>query len=159
MSPMSKCEYVQAILQRYHDAPRRAKSRILDELCATTGYHRKWAIAKLRALSRRRRPVRCRPGPGSRYARPEVLTPLTHCWRTAHYPCSKRLKSLVPLWLDAYQQTFGPVAADVVHALQRISPATIDRLLRTQRQRVVRRQTTTKPGRLLRHQIPIRTHQ
>jgi len=160
MSPMSKREYVHAILERYHQAARQAKSRILDELCATAGYHRKYAIAKLRALSCRRRPVRHRPGPRSRYTRPEVLTPLVRCWRTAHYPCSKRLKALVPLWLEPYQRTFGALAAEVVQALRRISPATIDRLLRAQRLRVARRrQTTTKPGRLLRHQIPIRTHQ
>jgi len=157
---MSKREYVQAILERYHQAARRAKSRILDELCATAGYHRKYAIAKLRALGRRRRPVRQRPGPRSRYAQPEVLTPLVRCWRTAHYPCSKRLKALLPLWLGPYQQTFGPLSLAVCQALHRISPATIDRLLRAQRLRVARhRQTSTKPGRLLRHQIPIRTHQ
>lgn len=163
MSPMSKREYVQAILERYHQAARRAKSRILDELCATAGYHRKYAIAKLRALRdavSRRRTVRPRPGPRSRYARAEVLIPLVRIWRAAHYPCSKRLKALLPLWLDAYQQTFSRLAAEVVQALQRISPATIDRLLRAQRLRVARRRcTTTKPGRLLRHQIPIRTHQ
>jgi len=161
---MSKREYVHAIIQRYYEASRRAKSRILDELCATAGYHRKYAIAKLRAIQqvvrRRRRLGRPRPGPRSRYARTEVLTPLVRCWRTAHYPCSKRLKALLPLWLAAYQRTFGRLAVDVVQALQRISPATIDRLLRAQRLRVARRrQTSTKPGRLLRHQIPIRTHQ
>ncbi|MBI3324164.1 MAG: integrase [Candidatus Omnitrophica bacterium] len=165
MSPMSKREYVQAILERYHQAARRAKSRILDELCATAGYHRKYAIAKLRALrqavARHRKPgAPPRPGPRSRYARPEVLTPLVRCWRTAHYPCSKRLKALLPLWLGPYQQTFGQVSLVVCQALHRISPATIDRVLCTQRLRVVRRrQTSTKPGRLLRHQIPIGTHQ
>jgi len=159
MSPMSKREYFQAIVQRYHAAPRHEKSRILDEFCTTCGYHRKYAIAKLRQGGRRRHGRR-RPGRPSCYARPEVLTPLERIWRTAHYPCSKRLKALLPWWLGSYQQTFGRLAADVAHALQRISPATIDRLLRTQRLRVARRgRTTTKPGRLLKSQIPIGTHQ
>ena len=61
MSPVSKREYVHAVTQRYQQAPRAETSRILDELCAICGYHRKHAIATLRAASRPRRPRR-KPG-------------------------------------------------------------------------------------------------
>jgi hypothetical protein len=159
MSPVSRREYVQAILQRYQQASREAKSRILDELCAVSGYHRKWAIAKLRALSQPR-PRHRKPGRPSAYAQAAILQPLRRIWQTAHYPCSKRLKMILPCWLAPYQQTFGPLAAPIQQALRRVSPATIDRLLRAVRVHSARHaRAATKPGRLLRHQLPIRTHQ
>ena len=44
MSQTSKDELVSALRPRYHQANRTEKQRILDELIATTGYHRKYAI-------------------------------------------------------------------------------------------------------------------
>ena len=50
--------------------------------------------------------------------------------------------------------------ADVTNALLRISPATIDRILKTIRINHTKRgRSTTKPGTLLRKQIPIKTNQ
>lgn len=46
MSPRSKREYTEAIHKRYKHASRSEKKVILDEFCATTGYHRKYAIFK-----------------------------------------------------------------------------------------------------------------
>ena len=48
MSPRSKQEYLRAIFQRYISASKVAKHQILTEVCATTGYHRKSAIRRLR---------------------------------------------------------------------------------------------------------------
>jgi NAD(P)-dependent dehydrogenase (short-subunit alcohol dehydrogenase family) len=41
-------EVVSAVANRYQSAERSAKGRILDELCATTGWHRKHAVRALR---------------------------------------------------------------------------------------------------------------
>jgi hypothetical protein len=160
MSPVSRKEYLQAIVPRYQQAGRAEKTRILDEFCATCGYHRKAAIRRLRrALGPA--PIRRRkPGRPSRYDTPAIRTPLQRIWQTAHYPCSTRLKAILPCWLGPYQTSFGPLAAPVRHALQAMAPATIDRLLRRVRVRSARHaRAATKPGRLLRHQLPIRTHQ
>jgi hypothetical protein len=59
MSPTSKREHIHAVRQRYAHASKQAKGRILDELCATLGYHREAAIRVLagpapRSRSRRR---------------------------------------------------------------------------------------------------------
>lgn len=91
---------------------------------------------------------------------PRFIPPLQRIWQTAHYPCSKRLKAILPLWLGPYQHTFGHLPVAVCQALLAISPATIDRLLRAIRVKSARHAlAATKPGRLLRHQLPIGTHQ
>src|SRR5262252_6998106 len=41
-------EVVSAVAERYRSAKRAGKGRILDELCATTGWHRKHAVRALR---------------------------------------------------------------------------------------------------------------
>jgi hypothetical protein len=41
-------EVVAAVAKRYRSSDRTAKGRILDELCATTGWHRKHAVRALR---------------------------------------------------------------------------------------------------------------
>lgn len=159
MSPISKQEYVQAIVERYRCAPRREKARILDAFCATCGSHRKSAIRTLRQAQRPAPRVR-KSGRPSRSARSEIRTPLQRIWQTAHDPCSKRLKAIRSLWLGASQPVFGRLAPEVSQALQAISPATIDRLLRAIRVKSARHAlAATKPGRLLRHQLPIRPHQ
>ncbi len=66
MSPVSKREYIQAIVQRYQQASRTEKSRLLDECCAICGYHRKHAITLLRAAAHPR-PPRRKPSRPSRY--------------------------------------------------------------------------------------------
>src|SRR3990172_695839 len=61
MSVRAKWEYLRAIHGRDRQAPREGKGQILDEFCATTGYHRKAALRLLhgpppgRARSRRGR--------------------------------------------------------------------------------------------------------
>jgi hypothetical protein len=41
-------EVVSVVMKRYRSAKRTDKGRILDELCATTGWHRKHAVRALR---------------------------------------------------------------------------------------------------------------
>ena len=67
---------------------------------------------------------------------------------------------ILPLWLPIYVKEFGRLSLEVVKALHRISPATLDRLLEPTRVKYRGRgRTTTKPCTLLRKQIPIKTHQ
>jgi hypothetical protein len=47
MSLRAKEEYLRAVHGRYRQATRAAKGQILDEFCATTGYHRKSALRLL----------------------------------------------------------------------------------------------------------------
>ena len=160
MSPRSKREYTEAVHKRYKKASMREKTAILDEFCATTGYHRKYAILLLRGFKRFTRPKPKKRGRKPFYQNEAVLNPLKRIWRAANLPCSKRLKVILPLWLPGYALFFEPLSLDAIKALKRISPATIDRLLKPARMEYKRHgRSTTKPGTLLRRQIPVKVHQ
>lgn len=160
MSPRSKKEHIEAIFLRYKRAPYKEKTIILDEFCATCGYHRKHAIRLLRRFRRFINPKIKKQGRSPVYHTKVILKPLKQIWLTANLPCSKRLKAILPLWLPGYVQFFGDLPSEVSQALLNISAATIDRLLHPVRiQYKTRGRATTKPGTLLRKQIPIKTNQ
>jgi len=160
MSPRSKKEYVETIFLRYKQATREQKILILNEFCATSGYHRKHAIRLLRKYKRFQKPKPKKPGRAPLYAQPSILKALKKIWLGANLPCSKRLKAIIPLWLPGYVQSFGNLSPNVSQALLKISPATIDRLLQPTRLHYKKRgRATTKPGTLLRNQIPIKLNQ
>jgi len=160
MSPQSKREYIEAVFLRYKHAARTNKSRILDEFCDTLGYHRKHAIRLLRKYKRFTRPKPKTRGPKPVYHKETILKVLKKIWLAANLPCSKRLKAIIPLWLPGYQSLHGPLPAETHDALMAISASTIDRILKPTRIRYSRHgRSTTKPGTLLRKQIPIGTNQ
>jgi len=160
MSPQSKKEYLEAIFKRYKNAPRSGKHVILDEFCAATGYHRKHAIRLLRGFKRFTKPQPKPRGPKPVYDSPELLKALKKIWLAANLPCSPRLKASLPLWVPSYGPTFGELSPQILRDLERISAATIGRLLKPVRSQYKKRgRATTKPGTLLRKQIPLKTNQ
>jgi hypothetical protein len=160
MSPRSKREYVDAVHRRYKSASRSERTIILNELCATCGYNRKYAIRLLRGFKRFTKPKPRKRGKPAVYQKDDILVPLRRIWLEANLPCSKRLQAILPLWLPGYGQYFGQLSEEVTNALLSISPATIDRLLKPVRIQYKKRgRSTTKPGTLLRNQIPILTNQ
>ena len=78
---------------RYTLASKRGKSRILDELCANTGWHRNHARKALRsALQPKIVTVRSvRP---LKYG-PDVIAALTVCWTVLGMPAGKRLAPML----------------------------------------------------------------
>lgn len=160
MSPRSKRDYVEAIFLRYKHASRKEKTTILDEFSTVCGYHRKHAIRLLRGFKRFTKPKGKKRGRPSLYHKSDILNPLKSIWLAANLPCSKRLKAILPLWLPGYVRQFGDLCPEVTTALVTISPATIDRVLKSVRVSYHKRgRATTKPGALLRKHIPINTNQ
>jgi hypothetical protein len=152
----SRREYLEAIGKRYRKAARKEKSIILGEFCAICGYNRKYAIRLLKkkslpALSRK-------PGPVSIYAKEQLLVPLKKIWFATDQMCSKKLKAAIPLWLPFYEGEYEPLLPDARQKLLAMSPATIDRLLKPLRALYKKGRCSTKPGTLLKNQIPIKTH-
>src|SRR6185503_16457386 len=121
MSLSAKRESLARLHGRYSRAGRLHKTRILDEFCATCGYHRKSALRLLRrplaALT-----TRARPGPKRTYD-PLVLLPvLKVIWLSSDQLCSKLLRAAVPEWLAHYERRHSPLAAGVKEKLLTISP-------------------------------------
>lgn len=161
MSPKSKQEYTAIMAGRYKKAKKRnSKNMILNEYCRITKYHRKHAIRKLNNFRFYTKPKRKKPGRPSQYNKSKILMPLKTIWLQANLPCSKILKAIIPLWLPHYAETYAPLDLPVIKALKRISPSTIDRLLKPIRPKFKKHGLGgTKPGSLLRKNIPIKTNQ
>jgi hypothetical protein len=88
-----------------------------------------------------------------------VVRELIKLWELLNYSCGKRLVAILPELIVKLEQ-FGELrlAPSSRAKLLRISAATVDRLLQPERRRQqLRRRSHTKPGTLLKHQIPIRT--
>ena len=155
MSQKSKWEYLKAIYTRYRKVSKPLRARILDEFCQVCGYNRKYAIRLLNG------PAPQKPKTIPKGRRPtyglKVILSLTAIWEAAGYPCSARLKALLPLWLPWAQKRFA-ISAQAQKQLLSISPATIDRRLKPKKRQLKNRlYGRTKPGTLLKHHIPIKT--
>ncbi|MFZ5503067.1 MAG: integrase [Pseudomonadota bacterium] len=158
MGKQEKRAYLDAIRARYRRAKKAGKTTILNEFCEVCGYHRKYALRLLGAPFRRAKTPSCKPGPTSRYETPELIEALRTIWLASDQLCSKRLKAALPLWLPHYALSFRPLSPETQGLLNTISAATIDRLLKPIRAKVGRRGLSgTKPGTLLKKQIPIQT--
>lgn len=160
MSPRSKREVLEAIVIRYRNATRTIKTAILNEFCETCGYHRKHAVRLLATFRRFRKPAVRKRGREPIYRPEELLIPLKRIWRQAYMPCSKRLKAVIPIWLRGYAKRYGPLPLPMLNALLRISPATMDRMLKPVRATYrLHGRATTKPGTLLKKHIPVKVDQ
>ena len=71
--------------------------------------------------------------------------------------CSSQLKTVIPMWLPYYEQEYKPIYDETRLLLLSVSPATLDRILSPVRAHYRKGCCGTKPGTLLRNQIPIRT--
>ena len=152
----SRKDYLEAIRNRYRKAGRKEKTIILGEFCATCGYNRKYAIR----LLRKKPPsfIKRKPGPAFRYEKEVLLLPLKRIWFATDQMCSKKLKAAIPLWLPFYEGEYESLLPDVRQKLRAMSSATIDRLLKPLRALYKKGRCSTKPGTLLKNQIPIKPH-
>lgn len=154
MSQRTRTEVLARQRDRYARAGQAHKTKIINELVELFDYHRKAAIRALQP-----RPVLAAPfviGRPREYDPDRLRAPLKAIWLAALQPCGVRLKACLPDWLPTYEEDHRRLDADVRRALLAASRATLDRLLIPARIEH-RRRATTRPGTLLRHQIPLRT--
>jgi hypothetical protein len=149
---------------RYRRASKKQKQLILDELCALTDWHRDHARRALRAVASR--PVgvtRRRQVTSPRRRDPvydeKLVDIIRVAWAVLDGPCGKRLVPVLPELISVLERCGEVlVSAEQREQLARISAATIDRRLAADRKRLeLKGRSGTKPGGLLKHQIPIRT--
>lgn len=147
---ISREEQLEKLRKRYVGRGSEGRSRILDELCEQYGYHRKHAIRLLNGVAA---PRKSPPGPQRQYDPISKL--VERIWTAGEQPCGKRLAQMLPLWLPHYQRRYGKLLPTQRKLADQVSPATLDRLLAPLRSRHLRGLSGTKPGSLLRQQIPV----
>ena len=147
-------ELLTKLRRRYETAGGEHKRKLLDQAQELLGYHRKAAIRALRQASVERgpriitgRPVEYEPRLLGRWLRP--------IWRATDYACGRRLVAMLPEWIPAYEQYERRLPGEVREKLLLASGRTLDRLLEPLRVAGTGR-SLTRPGSLLRQQIPIR---
>ncbi len=154
MSQQTRIEVLTKLRRRYQSAGVAYKGKLLDQAQELLGYHRKAAIRAMRAPEVVRgppiisgRPVKYEPGLLLRWLRP--------IWAATDYACGRRLVAMLPEWIPAYEQHERRLPGEVREKLLMASGRTLDRLLEPLRVAGAGR-SLTRPGTLLRHQIPIR---
>jgi hypothetical protein len=155
MSQRSKRELFAEIRPRYLKAKKAQKQKILDEFTAATGYHRKYAIRLLKHgyLRRKSKPK----GRRATY-RGEVVQALEQIWEIYGRICSKRLHPYLPEGIKVLERCDElRLSAGTKELLLHISRSSIDRCLAPARFNHPHGLSTTKPGVLLKKNIPVRT--
>lgn len=156
MAHKSKREYLMTIYERYQRSDQKTKEGILDEFTKVCGYHRKYAIGLLN------RPLAEEKGPRKSTKRPytystKSLGIIQSIWEVAGYPWSERLKALIQVWMPWIKKQYK-LGAKTQKEVVSISARQMDRRLCSKKLLLKkRRYGTTKPGSLLKSQIPIRT--
>jgi hypothetical protein len=154
---------------RYQKSSRKGKNRLLNEFIELTGYNRCYASYLLRNHNRKvyinnktaiigdlnKRKRRRRP----KLYGEKILKYLKKIWAICDFICGKRLAPILPEIISKLEQ-FGEIklSGEVRKKLFTISPATIDRLLKAEKKKLtIKGKSHTRPGTLLKSQIPIRT--
>lgn len=141
----------------YKRGDRVKKHSILSTLQEEFGYHRKAAIRLLNGYNQDTYGLP-RPGRQPSYNSPELLEALKRIWFASDQMCSKKLKAALPLWLSHYESTFEALSVETKQQLLKISAPSIDRALKPIRLHSGRKGLSgTRPGSLLKTQIPIKT--
>lgn len=157
MSLSTRREYLIKIKPRYLKASKEEKTHMLDEFCESTKMNRKYVMSLLQARValtwKQERPRKAR-GPVYDNA---VTYYVKKIWDILDAPCGQRLASALPATIDALvRHREMTIPEEIQRKLVKISSSTIDRLLKRWK-RMKRRSLhgTTKPGSLLKRQIPI----
>lgn len=154
MSQTTRKEVLKKLRRRYQNAGAEHKRKLLDQAQELLGYHRKSAIRALGAPEVPSVPHLITGRPLT--YEPERLLPwLKPVWQATDYACGRRLEAMLPEWIPAYEQHERKLPAEVKDKLLLASARTLDRLLQPLRVSGGGR-SLTRPGTLLRHQIPIR---
>jgi hypothetical protein len=157
------------VATRYQKAGKKEKGVILNEFTKLTGYGRRYASYVLRSHGKKVRINKNFVIQGdirkkTRRRKPKVYDSavegaLKKIWHIMDCICGKRLAPIlkeVVRRLERFREI--RLSDEVRQKLFRISPASIDRLLAKERRRYqIKGRSNTKPGTLLKHQIPIRT--
>jgi hypothetical protein len=141
---------------KYRLASQEKRKKILDEITDLIGIHRKSLIRMLNRDHKRKKKHR---GQKPKYQYDDILPVLKEIWLSSDQMCSKKLHVAIKEWLPYYEKENGTLPEFARLQLLSISPATIDRALKKIKAKTKRKGLGgTKPGRILKNQIPIKVH-
>jgi hypothetical protein len=158
LSMKARVEVIDKHKKKYQRASKKRKSAILDSVCLSTGLSRDRAARLLSGSDTlRHKDSLKKRGRKTKY-KSDVYLPLRKIWAYMDFACGKRLAAGMDDMLDALMK-FGEIqcAEEVERKLRSISAATMDRLLVNDRESMrLKGISTTKPGTLLKKNIPLR---
>lgn len=158
MSICSRVEYIKQVKPRYLKADKQEKKKILDEFCRNTGYNRKYAIRRLAASRPVERKKTFSRKNNYRYSNEDIYW-LAKIWEIMDHPCGQRMEPELPNMMACLiRHKELNIPAETEEKLKRIRSDTIDRRLKPFRSRLrTKINSSTKPGSLVKKQIPIKT--
>jgi hypothetical protein len=173
----TKKKICKEIFKRYQKAKKKDKAKILNEYSKTLNYNRdylahvlsNWEKTRYSVLDGKtvkyiaKEPVKSRKKAqgGGKTGRPEkydetFLEVLKNIWELFDFQCGKLLAPLIRGMIDFLVLEYN-ITDDLKTLLETVSPATIDRKLKKEKERFrVKGISTTKRGTLLKSQIPVR---
>ncbi len=151
-------ELSRIVAERYLKAKRKVeKTKILDEYCQNTGLNRKYAITKIRDHCFRQKEQKKRGR--KRLYSSEADAALVEIWKYFDCICAERLHPYLPEAISVLERWgYMKLPPAVQHEVLKMSRASIGRRISRHRklnERVLI--STTKPGYLLKKNIPIQT--
>lgn len=150
-------EYLSKVKRRYLKAAKKDKSSMLKEFVENTGYHEKYAI-RILAAGHEYKSKCINKKIHFTYTNEDVYW-LKKIWEIMDYPCGQRLAPQMPeiiFKLVHFKELNIPESS--CEKLKYIGSATIDARLKNFKAEAKRKiNSTTKPGSLIKKQIPIRT--
>lgn len=160
-----------ALAGQYRRTSKGAKGKLLDQFVEATEYNRRYAAWLLRHHGVRVEVLpkavfegdaglrACRRPRKKRYDE-AAFAALKKIWVILDYMCGKRLKAALP---DVLANLMATKELRIAQAVQKqllaMSASTIDRALKSERAKhTLKGRAHTKPGTLLKHEVPFRTY-
>jgi hypothetical protein len=162
ISMKARKEIILKYMGQYRKAQKKEKGEILEVVCGATGLSRDRAARLLSShgKTKSRKTSALKRGRKRIYG-DESLKALKAVWVYMDLACGKRLHEGIGDMIDALIR-FGEVGYDeeIIQHLKTMSAATMDRLLKKDKESLrLKGISTTKPGTLLKRDIPIRLGQ
>jgi len=132
MTIEERYKYLSRMKRRYDQASKAEKSRLLDEMRAITGMHRKALLRLLRAAVLEHKPRHVQRG---RHYSPQVDDAIRVIGETLNWVCAERMTPILPEMARHLAQ-FGELSPDeaLLQELETISVSTVGRIVQRVRQ-------------------------
>jgi len=156
MNERVKSYILESFREKYHRAGKRAKGDILEEVCELLGCHRKHAVRVMSKRASGRKSGCSKRGPKPKYDNPEFRQALHRVRKVMEFRNAEVIKENIPEWLPFIESHYGEFKPEIREKLLAVSISTMKRLLKRMREQAGKGLSTTRPGSILRTEIPIR---